>query len=390
MTYIHGHFEPATDSSVKSLVEVVRNFTPNWFAATMGTGALALVLNQFPLPLPGLHAAATGLWLLNIGLFTLFSLLYAARWIFFFEEAKRIFHHPVMSMFFGTIPMGMATIVNGFIVFGPALLGERAITIAHALWWLDAAMSVACGIAIPYLMFTRQEHSIGKLTAVWLLPIVACEVAAASAGLLAPHLPMSNALLVLVLGYVLWACSVPLAVSILVLLVLRLALHKLPERDMGVSAWLALGPIGTGALGLLVLGGDAPAIFAANGHANVGDTAFGLGVIGGIVLWGYGAWWLVLAMLKTLRYLRGGLPFNLGWWGFTFPLAVYTLATLALHRATGLALFSVTAGVMTICLMMFWIVVATRTFNGARTTALFIAPCLKYRPQPAQFEADVV
>ncbi len=390
MTDIQRRLAPANGSRVKSIAEIVRNFTPNWFAATMGTGALALVLNQFPIELPGLHSAARALWLLNIGLFALFGLLYGARWVFYFNEAKRIFHHPVMSMFFGAIPMGLATIVNGFIAFGPDLLGREAIAIAHALWWLDAAMSAVCGVAIPYFMFTRQEHSIEKLTAVWLLPIVACEVAAASAGLLAPHLATQDALLVLVLGYVLWACSVPLAMSILVLLVLRLALHKLPERDMGVSAWLALGPIGTGALGLLVLGGDAPAIFAASGHANVGDTAFGLGVIGGVILWGYGAWWLALATLKTLRYLREGLPFNLGWWGFTFPLAVYTLATLALYRVTGLALFSVGAGVMTTCLTAFWIIVATRTLNGAMTTALFSAPCLKHPRWPARFEADVV
>lgn len=108
------------------------------------------------------------------------------------------------------------------------------------------------------------------------------------------------------------------------------------------------------------------------------------------MLWGYGAWWLVLAMLKTLRYLRDGLPFNLGWWGFTFPLAVYTLATLALHRATGNALFSVTAGLMTICLTMFWFVVGTRTLNGARTMVLFTAPCLKNSSWPVEFETDVV
>ncbi|WP_395666311.1 TDT family transporter [Methylocella sp.] len=390
MTYIHKQFAPAKDTSVKSFAEIVRNFTPNWFAATMGTGALALVLNQFPMPLPGVHMVAEALWLFNIGLFSLFSLLYAARWACYFDEAKRIFHHPVMSMFFGTIPMGLATIVNGFIAFGPAMLGPQAIAIAHALWWLDAALSAVCGIAVPYLMFTRQEHSIEKLTAVWLLPIVACEVAAASAGLLAPHLAAQEGLLVLVLGYVLWACSVPLAMSILVLLVLRLALHKLPERDMGVSAWLALGPIGTGALGLLLLGGDAPAIFAANGHANIGDTALGFGVIGGIILWGYGVWWLALAVLKTLRYLREGLPFNLGWWGFTFPLAVYTLATFALYRATGLNLFAIGADVMTIGLASLWIMVASRTLNGVITTELFNSPCLKHPRWAARFETDVV
>ena len=375
----------------KPLLEIVRNFTPNWFTATMGTGALALTLNQFPVGVPGLRAVATSLWLANIVLFALFSLLYFARWLLFPREAALVFRHPVMSMFFGAIPMGLATIVNGFLAFGPDLVGSGlAVSVARALWQADAAMSAVCGIAIPYFMFTRQEHSMEKLTAVWLLPIVASEVAAASGGLLAPHLAAPEGFLVLILSYILWACSVPLAMSILVLLFLRLALHKLPERDMGVSAWLALGPIGTGALGLVVLGEAAPKIFAANGLASLGETAFGLGVIGGLILWGYGVWWLSLAVLKTARYLREGLPFNLGWWGFTFPLAVYALATLALARVTGLTLFSFAGGALALCLTIFWIIVASRTARGAWSTKLFVAPCLSRAHAPARFEADVV
>ncbi len=42
----------------RRLREMVRQFTPNWFAATMGTGAPALALNQFPLPL-AVYALAT-------------------------------------------------------------------------------------------------------------------------------------------------------------------------------------------------------------------------------------------------------------------------------------------------------------------------------------------
>src|SRR5215813_3156192 len=270
----------------KPLAEIIRNFTPNWFTVTMGTGGLALALNQFPLPVAGLHGLATALWLVNIGLFALFAGLYAARWVIFPREACRIFAHPVMAMFFGAVPMGLATIVNGFVAFGTPLIGGAAISVAHGLWWVDVAMSLACGLVIPYFMFTRQQHSLDKVTAVWLIPVVAAEVAAVSGALLVPHLSASEAFAVLMLGYALWAYSVPLAMSILVLLVLRLALHKLPDRDMGASAWLALGPIGTGALGLVLLGTDAPAVFAARGHAGVGEVAFGLGVIGGIVLWG--------------------------------------------------------------------------------------------------------
>ena len=32
---------------------------------------------------------------------------------------------------------------------------------------LDAALAVVCGVAIPFMMFTRQSHSIDQMTAVW-------------------------------------------------------------------------------------------------------------------------------------------------------------------------------------------------------------------------------
>jgi C4-dicarboxylate transporter/malic acid transport protein len=354
----------------------LRNFTPNWFAVTMGTGGLALALNQFPLEIPGLHAIARALWLANIGLFTLFAVVYAARWLLYFDEAKRIFRHPVMSMFFGTIPMGLATIINGFLAFGIPLWGAAAISIATTLWWIDVVLAVACGTLIPFLMFTRQDHSLDRMTAVWLLPIVASEVAAASGGLLVPHLASGDAFTVEILSYALWAYSVLPALGILVLLLLRLVLHRLPPSDMAASGWLALGPLGTGALALVVLGENAPAVFAAHGLATVGDVAFGAGILGAIALWGYGAWWLILAVLKTAQYVRQEMPFNLGWWALTFPVAVYALATLALARTTGFGFFTVVGGVLVAALALAWLLVAARTARGAWQGRLFVSPCL--------------
>lgn len=379
--------KPRAESGLR---KVVRNFTPNWFTVTMGTGVLALALEQFPLPLPGLHSAGLALWLFTIALFLLFTLLYATRWICFSREARGIFRHPVASMFFGAIPMGLATLLNGFLVFGLPLWGETALSIAHGLWWLDVALALACGILIPFVMFTRQDHSMEKMTAVWLLPIVAAGVAAASGGLLAPHLPTEQAFATLIAGYVLWAFSVPLAMSILVILLLRLALHKLPQRDMAASGWLSLGPIGTGALGLLLLGREAPRIFAEAGLPGLGEIAQGFGVIGALLLWGYGSWWLLLALLKTAHYLKAGIPFNMGWWGFTFPLGVYALATLALGRVTNLTFFTVAGGLLVLCLAGFWSVVATRTAQGAWRRTLFVAPYLPPAPVPRCLEAEAV
>jgi len=357
--------------------EVVRQFTPNWFAVTMGTGVLALTLTQFPVAVLGLHAVAESLWVFNIGLFVLFSTLYAARWILYFDEARRIFSHPVASMFFGCIPMGLATVLNGFLVFGVARLGPVAVDIAYVLWWLDAALAIACGLLIPFMMFTRQSHSIDQMTAVWLLPVVAAEVAAVSGGLVAPHLADAHLqLTVLITSYVLWACSVPLAMSIVVILVLRMALHSLPPANMAASSWLTLGPIGTGALGLLVLGSASPAILSANGLGAYANAIEGVGLIGAILLWGYGVWWFAMAVLVTLKYLREGLPFNMGCWGYTFPLGVYTLATLRLHMMLPIGAFSIFGGMLVVALATFWAIVGAQTLIGAWRGELFVAPCL--------------
>ncbi|RDL13724.1 C4-dicarboxylate transporter/malic acid transport protein [Pseudomonas jessenii] len=357
--------------------EVIRQFTPNWFAATMGTGVLALALANLPVAIPGLHALAEGLWLFNILLFTLFTVAYAARWILFFDEARRIFGHSTVSMFFGTIPMGLATIINGFLLFGLPRWGEGVIQLAEVLWWIDVAMSLACGVLIPYMMFTRQEHSIDQMTAVWLLPVVAAEVAAASGGLLAPHLTNAHSqLVVLTTSYVLWAFSLPVAFSILTILLLRMALHKLPHENMAASSWLALGPIGTGALGMLLMGAEAPAIFAANGLPGIGEIASGIGLVAGITLWGFGLWWMLMALLITVRYLRDGIPFNLGWWGFTFPLGVYSLATLKLASTLNLGFFSVVGCVLVTLLAVMWLIVGKRTVQGAWRGELFVSPCI--------------
>ncbi|WP_288462967.1 C4-dicarboxylate ABC transporter [uncultured Pseudomonas sp.] len=359
-------------------LEVIRQFTPNWFAVTMGTGVLALALAAFPWQLPGLHALAEGLWLLAVLLFGLFTGLYAARWLLFFDEAREIFAHATVSMSIGTIPMGLATLINGLLLFGLPRWGAAVLPLALGLWWLDVAMALACGVLIPYLMFTRQAHRIDQMTAVWLLPVVAAEVAAASGGLLLPHLAAGEHFTVLVASYVLWAYSVPVALSLLVILLLRLALHRLPPASMAASSWLALGPIATGALGLLVLGSAAPAVFAAHGLAGIGEIARGLSLLGALLLWGLGLWWLALAVLVTQRQAREGMPFNLGWWGFTFPLGVYALTTLRLGEALAAPFFTGLGAALVVLLALLWLLVASRTLAGAYRGGLFVSPCIAH------------
>lgn len=357
---------------------IIRQFTPNWFTVSMGTGVVALIVSEFPMLKALTWQLGTGLWYFNILLFVLFSVLYGLRWAFYPHEAKQIFQHPSMSLFLGTIPMALATILNGFLKYGQPIYGDTALQIAQTLWYADVVLALLVAWAVPFAMYRHQEHALQQMTAVWLLPIVACEVAASSGGLLLGHLAADTHAVAILLGsYVLWGVSVLPAFAILTILMLRLVLHKLPEKELAVSSWLALGPIGTAALALLVLGHQAPMLMASLGLAQLGQLFQQAGILASLILLGFGLWWLGIAVLTTLHHAKQDLPFNLGWWGLTFPLGVYTLAILTLAQQLNLAFLYAVGYAFAAILMLLWSLVATKTAQGFYQGHLFFSPCLK-------------
>ena len=357
---------------------LIRQFTPNWFTVSMGTGVVALIVSEFPMLKAFTWQLGTGLWYFNILLFVLFSVLYGLRWAFYPHEAKQIFQHPSMSLFLGTIPMALATILNGFLKYGQPIYGDTAVQIAQTLWYADVVLALLVAWAVPFAMYRHQEHALQQMTAVWLLPIVACEVAASSGGLLLGHLAADTHAVAILLGsYVLWGVSVLPAFAILTILMLRLVLHKLPEKELAVSSWLALGPIGTGALALLILGQQAPTVLVSIDLAEMGQLFQYAGIFGSLILLGFGLWWLGIAVMTTLHHAKQELPFNLGWWGLTFPLGVYTLAILTLAQQLNLAFLYAVGYAFATILMLLWSLVATKTAQGFYQGHLFFSPCLK-------------
>ena len=357
---------------------LIRQFTPNWFTVSMGTGVVALIVSEFPMLKAFTWQLGTGLWYFNILLFVLFSVLYGLRWAFYPHEAKQIFQHPSMSLFLGTIPMALATILNGFLKYGQPIYGDTAVQIAQTLWYANVVLALLVAWAVPFAMYRHQEHALQQMTAVWLLPIVACEVAASSGGLLLGHLAADTHAVAILLGsYVLWGVSVLPAFAILTILMLRLVLHKLPEKELAVSSWLALGPIGTAALALLVLGHQAPTLMASLGLAQLGQLFQQAGILASLILLGFGLWWLGIAVLTTLHHAKQDLPFNMGWWGLTFPLGVYTLAILTLAQQLNLAFLYAVGYAFAAILMLLWSLVATKTAQGFYQGHLFFSPCLK-------------
>jgi len=360
---------------------VIINFTPSWFSVTMGTGVLAILLETCPYSFDGLSTIATIVFFLNVVIFLVFLLLTIARYaIYPFMWWRMIYHHP-QSLFVGTLPMGLATIVNGIVLIAVPTYGYWAVQLAWALWWVDVVLSVASCFVIPMVMFHKHSVSIEKMTAVWLLPIVPAVVAAASGGLVSTVLAPDDAFITLIVSYILWGFGVSLSMLVMAIYIHRLAVHKLPTSEVIVSAFLPLGPLGQGSFGIMKMGQAGRTVFPAVNFmdvANVGEIVYVASVMVGIVLWGFGLWWLAHGVSSVLIriFTSGRLEHNMGFWGFIFPLGVYTSATIELGVVIPSLVFSWLAVVFVITLVILYIYVAYGTIYGAVTGRLFIAPCL--------------
>ena len=358
----------------------IKEFTPNWFAVIMGNGGVALVLQYYASSLPFLWYIATCIWCIDIVLFILFSGLLITRFCYYPAHFKLMLKNATQPLFLGCIPMALITIVNGFISSGVPLFGA---TVAYILgidfWWCAVVLSLISAWLIPFAMFLVQEHTLESMTPMWLLPVVACEVTAASGGLFIPHMAISVQVTSLFLCFILWSISVLLAFAIITVFVKRLIIHSLPGKNLAPSIWLVLGPLGTGALGLITMS-HAVLLIApqTSPHLETLISGFpGIGLFAAVILWGFGFWWLVTALISTIYQFIKGINFAMSWWAFTFPLAVFTLATLAIATETNLLLFSIPGVICTLLLVFFWITVIIKTIMGALDQSLFSAPCLK-------------
>ena len=219
------------------------------------------------------------------------------------------------------------------------------------------------------------------MTAIWLLSVVATVVASGSGAIVAEALPNAqHAFITLIISYVLWGTGVPLALMVLVIYFQRLTLHHLPPRETIVSVFLPLGIFGMGGFAIMALGRVAMDVLPKTGSlqasaTGAGEVLYVVGFLTGLIFWGFGLVWMFLAAASISQVNR--FPFNIGWWGFTFPLGVYAVATTTLGKEIPSRFFNVLGTIFSVMVIILWIMVSVLTLQKAWSGELFYAPCLK-------------
>lgn len=355
---------PSREPAAAPAASRMRDLHPGWFAAVMGTGIVAVASDGNPGGLAALqpagHALGIALAVLTYALGAVLLVAYAVRWVRHTDACRADLRHPVLGAMHATLPAGLLVLSVMTTAVGPRFLPTSvSLPLAGTLLALGAVTGLVLGVAFTYTLFTG-EVAAASVNGGWFIPPVVTIIIPVAAAALVPHAGAQGARLLLALGYATFGMGFVLFLLTMGLLFARLVLHPLPPAALAPTVWIALGPVGVGALAALALARAMPVVVP--GAAAVVATP---SLLFASALWGFGVWWLAVAAALLVRYLRaGGLAFHLGWWAFTFPLGAFTVATLGIARAWQTPALDAVAAVLYVALVVVWAVVGVRTVAG--------------------------
>ena len=334
---------------------------PNWFAAVMGTGIIAIGAHGLAWQNSLLRGLALAFWLLACVLYVLVVAATAAHWISYPDTARAHLRHPVIAHFYGAVPMATLTVGTSTLLVGAPLIGHAAaVGIDLVLFGVGTLGGVITAITIPLLHLVGRRESRGDAFGGWLMSVVPPTVSASGAAILAGELASSAAqTVVLTIGYAMLALSLVLSLPIIVAIVARLVTSGVGAAGFVPTWWIVLGPLGQSITAACLLGRTA------------GDpTLIRFGVDYGVAVWFVALCWIGIAAAITAHTVANGMPFALTWWSFTFPVGTFVTGTNALAVAEDSTPLAVIAVVAFAALLIAWTVVAVRTrCRGARRTA---------------------
>lgn len=369
---------------------IALNFPPSWFTVVMGTSITASLLYTFPYPARWLEYLAYIVLAFDVCLFLLFLVISIVRFIRWPALIRLLLRHPQQSMFLGAFAVAYQAVVNASIQIIVPSWGFNFTLFLWALWMLGSVIGMFIGIGMPIIQFTRHELTLSSITGVMLLPVVGPIVSSAAGANMAQYLPPAHARFTICASYIMWGAGFTMAMLTLAMFYARLTIHKIPEAALTVTILLPLGPLGQSNYALLRLSTMLLKLADESGAAFVGRSQFsaadartmalavyGITIAVSLMLWGFALVWLLIAIcLLVDMWLVSRLTFNLGWWGFTFPLGTLCAATGQLALEFNSTAFRVFGSLFTTLEVLLWLGIGSMTMYRALQGEIFASPCL--------------
>lgn len=310
----------------------VANLDPGAFALVMATGIISVGTGVQGLPvLSRITLVATALaWgVLVVG--------YGWRAVRYRSRVAASLRDPLTAM-------GYFTVVAGTNVLAVRLLMAGVVSVAIGLGVVAALLWLVGCYGLPWLVVAGSRRPVlGDVNGTWLIWVVATQSVAVLAAALTPEMSVRSLRSALpMVALCLWSVGVVLCLILLVVIFLRLFLVRITATEMGPAYWIVMGATAISAraaAGILDLHGTDVDLLD-----RVRPFVTGLSVL----LWAFGTWCIpLLVLFGVWRYLVCGYSkaYESRLWSVVFPLGMYTVASGALGKATGVWFLTAIAGV---------------------------------------------
>jgi len=323
----------------------IQRFAPSWFAAVMGTGILAVASYLYSQYIPFLKDIGVALFYFNVVLFFVLLIPWTLRWLLYRKNALADLEHPILSNFYATIAVAMLVLASNFIVIGKNMLA------GEIFWFIGAILTIFFGLLTPFIMFKGEHVTIEHINPSWFIPPVGLIVIPIAGSLIISQYSGLMREFILFLNYFGWGAGFFLYVALFAICLNRFILHRPLPNTLASTVWINLGPIGAGTIALINLVNNSTFI-------TIKEPFF----VFGLIFWGFGIWWVLMAIVMTLYYRKkSGLPYALSWWAFTFPLGAYVVASHSLATIFHLAIVDFIGFALYFLLVFFWSITLIKT-----------------------------
>ncbi|CAD6584305.1 MAG: hypothetical protein ASARMPRED_001731 [Alectoria sarmentosa] len=350
----------------------LENFTPKWFAISMNTGILAILMHKLPYQFNGLHVLSIIMYLVDLTLFVIVCSMTILRWALYPETAKRKSAASIDEIAFlaaAPITFLYLTSLTGLIVSNAYWGGHAWSLVAYSMWWIGMAWMLTTCFVVNIALFRVNLVDDRSMTPSAFLPAVGVATAALVGGQVVNYsynVSPRLAIPVIIVAYLLSGLAIWLSIILYGIFFHRLMASGWPEPAKRATLMLLVGPFGQTSAALQILAADALTNMDFAGYhkgtflqASAASGVSSASILFALLLLGHDIFWIICCIFGILEgAFRRQLSYNLTWWGTIFPVVFFvragTMATAFLELS--ISMDSPTFKVLTTALLLLLLV----------------------------------
>jgi len=367
-----------------SIGQRIRQVSWGWYASSMSTGGIALLLNQTPHQFTGLIIIGKIVFILNLVVFSSISIAMGIRFISKPSTLKESFQSPQETHFFPTCVLAIATIIMGISAYGASYCGPWLIVALRVLFWLYVAIATLVAIFHNWYLYHSCMASRQTFALLRLLPSFPAMLSGTMASVLTSNQPVHHAKPMLIGGMTLQGFGFLMSLLVYAEYVFRANKDGLPKSLERPEMFIAVGPWSFTAVALIGMAQVAVEKWPQRYIISVADTssisptsvsaadiALVLATLSAVFMWMMAFFFFCIAAISTLAACRvfkgkgkGELGMSMAWWSIVFPNTGFTLATIDIGEALQSEGILWVTSVMTVLQVGVWLSVAVGTIWG--------------------------